>query len=78
MPNPMQIMQMLNQIKNSGNPTMAMQSMFGNNPVYNRAIEMSKGKKPQEIQQIIKNLAKERGIDETQLQQLASMFGIRM
>jgi uncharacterized protein YutE (UPF0331/DUF86 family) len=57
---------------------MAMQTMFGNNPAYSRAVEMSKGKSPQEIQQIVKNLAKERGIDEAQLQQMASMFGIKL
>lgn len=78
MQNPMQIIQLLSQIKNSGNPTMAMQTMFGNNPAYNRAVEMSKGKTPQELQQTIKNLARERGIDETQLHQMASMFGIKL
>lgn len=74
----MQIIQLLSQIKSSGNPTMAMQTMFGNNPAYNRAVEMSKGKTTQELQQTIKNLARERGIDETQLQQMASMFGIKL
>lgn len=78
MRNPMEIVQLLSQIKSSGNPTMAMQTMFGNNPAYSRAVEMSKGKSPQEIQQIVKNLAKERGIDEAQLQQMASMFGIKL
>ena len=78
MQNPIQLIQMLNQIKSSGNPLAAMQSMFGNNPAYGRAIEMAKGKSPQEIEQMIKNMAKERGIDENQLKQMANMFGIKM
>lgn len=78
MQNPMQLIQMLNQIRNSGNPMAVMQSVFGNNPAYNRAMEMAKGKKPQEMEQVIKNMAKERGIDENQLKQMASVFGIKM
>lgn len=78
MQNLMQMLQAISQIKNSGNPASAMQNMFGNNPAYSRAVEMAKGKSPKEIEQIVKNLAKERGIEETQLRQMASMFGIKM
>ena len=76
--NPMQLLQLINQIKGSGNPVGAMQSMFGNNPAYSRAMEMARGKTPQEMEQTVKNIAKERGIDENQLRQMASMFGIKM
>ena len=78
MQNPMQIMQILNQIKNSQNPMAVMQSMFGNNPAFSRAVQMANGKNPNEIKQIVENLAKEKGMDISQIQQMASMFGIKM
>lgn len=78
MQNPMQIIQMLNQIRGSGNPMAMMQSMFGNNPAFSRAVEMTKGKNPQQIEQVVRNLAKEKGVDFSQLQQMASMFGIKL
>ena len=78
MQNPMQMLQILNQIKSSPNPEVAMQNMFNGNPVYSRVMEMTKGKNQDEIKQIVKNLAKEKGIDMNQMQQMANMFGINL
>ncbi len=37
--------------------------MFGNNPLFKRAQEMSRGKTPEEMKQIAMNLCQQRGID---------------
>lgn len=59
--NPMQIMQMM--MQGGGNPMQMMMSMFGNNPHFQRAMQMVKGKTPAQMQQTARNLCKERGID---------------
>lgn len=60
MMNPFQIM---TQLFSSKNPQQAFQSMFGNNPLYQRAMQMAQGKSPEQIQQIAKNLCNNMGID---------------
>jgi len=60
MSNPFQIM---TQLFSSKNPEQAFQAVFGNNPIYQRAVQMSKGKSPEQIQQIAKNLCGNMGID---------------
>lgn len=40
-----------------------MQQLTNSNPLFARAQEMAKGKNPQEIEMIAKNLCKEKGID---------------
>lgn len=74
--NPMQMMWMLN---GKSSPMQIMQSMLGgqaqNNPLFQRAQEMSKGKSPQEVEQVIRNLCQQRGIDyDSALQQFQSQF----
>ena len=71
--NPMQLMQ----IMSKPNPQSLMQQMFGSNPVFNRAIEMAQGKSPEQIQQIVRNVAKARGMDEAQLNQFIGQFGLK-
>lgn len=75
---PPQIMQMVNMVQNGGNPMALMQSMFGNNPAFNMAMNMAQGKSPQQIQQIVRNIAKERGMDDNQLNQFLSQFGLKI
>ena len=60
MSNPFQTMM---QLFNSKNPEQAFQSVFGGNPMYQRAVQMGKGKSPEQIQQIAKNLCNNMGID---------------
>ena len=47
--NPLTMMQMFNQIKGSNNPMGMMQQMFGNNPMFGRAMEMAQGKSPEQL-----------------------------
>ena len=71
-------MQLLMQLQNSSDPFQMMNQMFGNNPMFNRAMQMGKGKSPEEIQQIIRNLAKLRGLNEEQLNQFLASFGMKI
>ena len=68
-------MQMLNQ---SNNPMGLMQNMFGNNPLMQRAMMMGQGKSPQQLQQIVQNLARQRGMNPEQLNQMLANFGLRI
>lgn len=71
--NPMQLMQ----IMNSPNPQAVMQQMFGNNPVFNRVMQMTHGKSPEQIQQLVRNVAQSRGMNEMQLNQFLNNFGLK-
>lgn len=78
--NPMaQMFDMFRQMSGGGqNPQVAMAQMFGNNPNYQRAMQMIQGKSPQELQQVAVNLAGQRGISREQMQQMMSQFGINL
>lgn len=53
---------------------MQMMNMFGNNPMMKQAQQMLQGKNPQQMQEVIKNVAKQKGIDENQLNQMINQF----
>ncbi len=59
--NPMQIIQTLQQSK--GNPMALLQNMMGNNPQFQRVMEMTKGKSPKELRQVAMNLCQNSGVD---------------
>lgn len=73
--NPMQMLQML---QSSNNPMALIQNMFGGNPLLQRAMQMGQGKSPAEIQQVVKNLAQQRGMNEQQLNQFLAQFGLKI
>lgn len=73
--NPMQLMGLLNQ---SNNPLELIQNMAGQNPLMGRALQMGKGKSVDELKVIAQNLARQRGINEKQLGQFLSGFGLRL
>lgn len=73
----MQIFQMINQLKSNQNPTSMINQMFGNDPMFNRAIQMAQGKSPQELEQVVKNLCQQRGIDYGQLMQNFNQMGMK-
>lgn len=73
--NPMQILQML---QSSNNPMALIQNMFGDNPLFQRAMQMGQGKSTEQLQQVVKNLAQQRGMDNQQLNQFLSQFGLRI
>lgn len=72
--NPMQI---LNLLQNNANPMGLMNQMFGSNPIYQQVMQMTQGKNPNQIQQIIKNVAHERGMNDQQLNQFINQFGLK-
>lgn len=73
-----QLMQMLTMLNNSGNPNAMLNQMASNNPTLQRAMQMVQGKSDQEIQAIVLNLARQRGITDAQLGQLMQSLGFRL
>lgn len=73
--NPMQLMGLLNR---SNNPLELIQNMAGQNPLMGRALQMGKGKSVDELKVIAQNLARQRGMNEKQLGQFLSGFGLRL
>ena len=73
--NPMQMLMQMMQGGGKINPNQIM-GMFGNNPQMQQAQNMiNSGNDPKTI---INNIAKQKGIDENQLNQMASQFGIKL
>lgn len=72
-----QLMQMLTMLNNSGNPQAMLNQMAANNPTLQRAMQMVQGKSDQEIQGIVLNLARERGLTDQQLGQIMQSIGFR-
>lgn len=70
-------MQLLNLLQNNENPMGLMNQMFGSNPIYQQVMQMTQGKNPNQIQQIIKNVAHERGMNDQQLNQFINQFGLK-
>lgn len=70
-------MQMINMMMGSGDPMQMLQQTFGQNPNFQRAMQMAQGKSPQQLQQIVSNLAQQRGMSMQELQQMAGQMGIR-
>lgn len=66
------IMQML---QSGGNP-MQLMNMFGGNPMMKQAQQMLNG--GNDPRKIISNVAKQKGISEEQLKQMANQFGIKL
>lgn len=64
---PTNMMQIISLMKNGGNPQQMVLSMLEqqteNNPFATNLLQLAKGNKSGEIEQIARNLAKEKGID---------------
>lgn len=64
---PTNLMQMVSLMKNGGNPQQMMLSMLeqqtSNNPFAANLLQLAKNNKTSEIEQIARNMAKERGVD---------------
>lgn len=73
--NPMQIMAML---QNSGNPMQMLTQMAQQNPMMGRAMQMGQGKNEMQLKEIVRNLAKQRGMSDEQLRQMLSNFGLTL
>lgn len=57
---------------------MQLQQMFGNNPNFNRAMQMVQGKTEQQIQQTVMNLMQSQGMSMDNLRQIASQYGFKL
>ena len=71
---PMELMQALQ----SNNPMMFLQQRYGNTPAFQKTLQMMDGKNPQQIQQVVLNLARQRGVDMNQLMQMANSLGLKL
>lgn len=73
MNNPM--MQVLQLMRNGGNPMTMLNQMTGSNPMVGQLMQSMQGKSPDALRQMAMNIAKERGID---LEQFAQQFGMKI
>ena len=61
------IMILVQAMRNGGNPMQMIQQMAGQNPQINQAYQLMQGKRPQQLQMMAQNMARERGIDINQM-----------
>lgn len=59
--------------RNGGNPMQLLQGMARNNPQIGQAMNIIQGKNPQQLEQVARNMAKERGID---IEAMARQMGL--
>nr|DAG46034.1 MAG TPA: hypothetical protein [Caudoviricetes sp.] len=71
--NPM--VQVMNLMRNGGNPVTLLNQMTGNNPMVSSLMQSMQGKSPEALRQMAMNIAKERGVD---LIQFAQQFGMKL
>ena len=69
-----QIIQLVGQLRGSQNPQVLMNQMLGNNPNYQRAMQMANGKDQNQLQQVAQNLCDQRGIN---LNDFINRLGLR-
>lgn len=55
-----------------------MQQLAGQNPLMSRAMQMGQGKSHEQMQTLVRNLAKQKGMNDEQLNQFLSQFGLRL
>lgn len=67
-------MQMVRQITGAQNPMQMMMQLSQHNPALDQAMQMMNGKTPDQMRQMVNNMARQRGVD---LNQLARQMGIR-
>ena len=74
----MNIFQIMQMVQQAGNPMGIMQQLAGQNPLMSRAMQMGQGKSPEQMQTLVRNLAKQKGMNDEQLNQFLSQFGLRL
>ena len=74
----MNIFQIMQMVQQAGNPMGIMQQLAGTNPLMSRAMQMGQGKSPEQMQTLVRNLAKQKGMNDEQLNQFLSQFGLRL
>ena len=71
---PLEILQAMQ----SNNPMMVLQQMYGQTPAFQKTMQMVQGKNEQQLQQVVINIAQQRGVDINQLRQMAGQLGLRL
>ena len=72
MMNPLQMVQML---RGAQNPMQTMMHLSQQNPQLNQIMQMTNGKTPAQMEQMVRQAAQQRGVD---LNQLAQQLGIKL
>lgn len=75
------MMQFMGMLKNGGNPEQMMMSMLENgaqnNPIMQNLFILAKNKDSKQIEQVARNMAKERGLDfDKEFNSFKQMFGL--
>lgn len=65
-------------LRQAQNPMAMLQQMAGNNPLMARAMQMGQGRGENELKVIAQNLARAKGMSDSQLSQFLSPFGLRL
>lgn len=71
-------MQLLGMIKGGANPMMMLTQMAQQNPVMEKAMQMGQGKNETQMQQTVRNLGKQRGMSDEELNQFVGQFGLKL
>ena len=71
----MNFIQMLKAIRSQPNPTHGLMQLAREDPRVNQVMQMVNGKTPEEMEQIARQMAQQRGID---LDQVAQQLGLRL
>ena len=72
MMNPLQMAQML---RGAQNPMQTMMQLSRQNPQLNQIMQMTNGKTPAQMEQMVRQAAQQRGVD---LNQLAQQLGVKL
>lgn len=72
MMNPLQMIQML---RGAQNPMQTMVQLSRQNPQLNQIMQMTNGKTPAQMEQMVRQAAQQRGVD---LNQLAQQLGVKL
>lgn len=65
---------MLAPMMGAQNPMQVMMQNFGNDPNFARAMQMAQGKTPEQLEQTVKNMCQQNGVDFDQFKQTFSRF----
>lgn len=72
-------MQLISQLQSGvGDPMKMLNGMLGNNPQYQRVMQMVKGKSPAEMRQVAQNLCQQNGVDFSQAVDQMRQMGINV
>lgn len=69
------MMRLIQTIKNARNPGQMLMQMSRQNPALQQAVQMANGKTPQQMQEMVRQMAQQRGVN---LEQLAQQMGVKL